>query len=94
MLGGPVRAFIAGLMLLSGLILLAACTNLGSLFASRAADRGREIAVRLALGSSRTRVLRQMLVEAMLIAVAGALVGVAATILRDIEPRSRSPTSL
>ncbi len=68
MLGGPVRAFVAGLMLLSGLILLAACTNLGSLFASRAADRGREIAVRLALGSSRTRVLRQMLVEAMLIA--------------------------
>jgi predicted permease len=80
MLGGPVRAFIAGLMLLSGLILLAACTNLGSLFASRAADRGREIAVRLALGSSRTRVLRQMLVEAMLIGVAGALAGVATTI--------------
>jgi predicted permease len=80
MLGGPVRAFVAGLMLLSGLILLAACTNLGSLFASRAADRGREIAVRLALGSSRRRILRQMLVEAMLVALAGAAVGMAATL--------------
>jgi predicted permease len=80
MLGGPVRAFVAGLMLLSALILLAACTNLGSLFASRAADRGREIAVRLALGSSRSRVVRQMLVEAMLIALAGAMVGVAVTV--------------
>ena len=38
----PVRAFLAGLMLLAGLILLAACANLGSLFAARAADRSRE----------------------------------------------------
>ena len=38
-LGGPVRAFIAGLTLLAGLILLAACANLGSLFSARAADR-------------------------------------------------------
>ncbi len=78
-LGAPVRAFVAGLMLLSALILLAACTNLGSLFASRAADRSREIAVRLALGSTRRRVLRQMLVEAMLVSIAGAALGVAAS---------------
>ena len=44
-LGGPLRAFLAGLMLLAGLILLAACANLGSLFAARAADRSRELAV-------------------------------------------------
>lgn len=80
MLGTPVRAFVTGLMLLSSLILLAACTNLGSLFASRAADRSREIAVRMALGSTRSRVLRQMLVEAMLVGLGGAALGLAASI--------------
>ena len=52
-LGGPARAFMAGLMLLAGLILLAACANLGSLFAARASDRAKEIALRMALGSRR-----------------------------------------
>ena len=79
-LGGPVRAFVAGLMLLAGLILLAACANLGSLFAARAADRAREIALRLALGSSRFRVLRQLLVEATLIALAGGTLGLLSSI--------------
>jgi predicted permease len=74
-LGRPVRAFLAGLMLLAGLILLAACANLGSLFAARAADRSREVALRLALGSSRSRVLRQVFTEAILISVIGGVVG-------------------
>jgi predicted permease len=70
-LGGAVRRFLAGIMVLAGIVLLAACANLGSLFAARTADRTREIAIRLAVGSSRWRVLRQVLVEALVISIFG-----------------------
>jgi predicted permease len=79
MLGGPVHAFVAGLMLLAALILLAACANLGGLFAARAADRTRELAVRLALGSGRGRILRELLSEAVFVSVAGGVVGMVAS---------------
>src|SRR5437763_260119 len=68
---GPARAFLAGVMGLAGIVLLAACANLGSLFAARTADRAREIAIRMAIGSSRWRVVRQILVEAFVISILG-----------------------
>jgi ABC-type antimicrobial peptide transport system permease subunit len=69
--GGPVMAFFAALMLLAGLILRAACANLGGLFAARAADRSREVALRLALGSSRSRILQGLFTEAVLVSLVG-----------------------
>jgi len=78
---GPAKAFLAGLMLLAGLILLAACANLGSLFAARSADRSREVALRLALGSSRKRIARQLLTEAGLVSLGGGAAGLVTSIV-------------
>ncbi len=99
LLGGPMRAFVTGLMLLAGLILLAACANLGSLFAARAADRSREVALRLALGASCSRILRQLLTEAVLISLAGGAAGLwgSVALLRGLsvwQPVPRFPISV
>jgi len=69
--GAPVRSFLTGVLGLAGIVLLAACANLGGLFAARTADRTREIAIRMAIGSSRWRVVRQILAEAIVISIVG-----------------------
>ena len=74
MMGGPVRGFMGGVMLLACMVLLAACANLGSLFAARTADRTREFAIRLSIGSSKWRIVRQIVTEAVVVSIAGGVV--------------------
>ena len=84
--GAPARSFISAVMLLAFLVLLAACANLATLFAARSADRSREVAIRLAIGSSRWHVLRQLLGEALLISTVGGALGTifSAALLRGL----------
>lgn len=70
-----IREVLYGIMILAGLVLLAACANLAGIFAARTSDRSGELAVRMAIGATRTTVLRQLLTEAILISVTGGALG-------------------
>lgn len=73
----PLAGFLAGLLAVGGLVLVIACSNLAGVLLARGTSRRREIAVRRSLGASRASIVTQSLTEAGLLAIGGAVIGIA-----------------